>query len=111
MDILENRMTELLLRNKKLFDNFINVFFYAKEILEFKTKNIITKFNELFDIEKINLGDKKILYQFYNNNKENDNLLKNIFDDFIQLILFLIENKKNNKKEKEIYFNDKNLMK
>ena len=112
LDILENRMTELLLRNKKLFDNFINVFFYAKEILEFNNKNIIAEFNELFDIEKINLGDKKILYQIYDDNKENDNLLKNIFDDFIQLILFLNKNKKimNNKKENEIYLNDKSLI-
>ena len=94
LDVIEDRMTELLLRNKKLFDDSISNFVYANEKLEFENKNIITTFNNEYDIEKINIEDQKILYKFYEENKENINLFKNIFNDFIQLIIFLNDNKK-----------------
>ena len=94
--LLEERMTELLLRNRKLFNDSISNFIYLNEKLEFENQNIITEFNTLYNIEKINIGDKKILYKFYEENKENNNLFKTIFDDFIQLIIFLNSNKKQN---------------
>ena len=83
LDLIEDRMTELLLRNKKLFNNSIIDFVYANENLEFENKNIITIFNDKYEIEKINIDDKKILYRFYQDNKENENLFKTIFNDFI----------------------------
>jgi len=84
LDSIEDRMTELLLRNKKLFDDSISNFVYANEKLEFENKDIITTFNSEYDIEKINIEDQKILYKFYEENKENINLFKVIFNDFIQ---------------------------
>jgi len=99
LELIEDRMTELLLRNAKLFNNSISNFVYANETLEFKNKNIISLFNDLYETENIDLGDKLILYKFYQDNIENENLFRTIFDDFIQLILFLNYNKKLLKEE------------
>ena len=93
LEIVENKMTELLLKNKKLFNDSIINFIYANEDLEFENKDIITIFNNEYDIENIKIEDKEILYKFYNSNKENQNLFKTIFNDFIQLIIFLNKNK------------------
>ena len=76
---MENRMTEHFLSNKKMFDDYINNFVYMNEDLNFENKNIITLFNNEYEIENINLGDKIILYKFYQDNKENENLFKTIF--------------------------------
>lgn len=74
LELIEGRMTELLLRNAKLFNNSISNFIYANETLEFKNKNIISLFNDLYETENIDLGDKLILYKFYQDNIENENL-------------------------------------
>ena len=89
---IENRLTELLLKNKKLFNKEINNFVYKNEDLSFENINIITKFNEEYQIENLNINDKKILYLFYDETKEDENLYKTIFNDFIQIIIFLNHN-------------------
>ena len=95
LDLIEETMTELLLRNKKLFNNSIIDFVYSNENLEFENKNIITEFYRLYEIKHIDVGDKKILYQFYEDNKtKNDDFFKTILNDFIKLIIFLNSNKK-----------------
>ena len=97
LNMIEDEITELLLRNKKLFNDSIINFVYSNEKLEFENTNIITQFNELYKnkIEKINLRDKIILYQFYQNNKEKGiEFFKNNIKDFYYLISFLIDNKK-----------------
>ncbi len=102
IDLIEEEMTELLLRNKKLFNDSIINFVYSNEKLEFENKNIITEFNRLYKIEKINLRDKMILYQFYQDNKEkNVDFFLIILDDFNRLILFLNSNKKLLDEEKD----------
>ena len=93
-DLLEDKMTEILLRNKKLFNDSISNFVYANEDLKFENTNLITTFNNEYEIENINLADKLILYKFYQDNQENEILFKTIFEDFIQLITFLNYNKK-----------------
>ena len=94
-DLIEETMTELLLRNKKLFNNSIIEFVYSNENLEFENKNIITEFYRLYEIKNIDIGDKKILYQFYQENKtKNAEFFKSILNDFIKLIIFLNSNKK-----------------
>ena len=93
LETVEDKMTELLLKNKKLFNDSIINFIYANEDLEFENKDIITIFNNEYEIENIKIEDKEILYKFYNRNKENQNLFKTIFNDFIQLIIFLNKNK------------------
>ena len=111
-ELVEERMTEALLRNKKLFiEKSINCFTYKNEDLDFENKDIITSFNKKYLVEDINIDDKKFLYNFYQQNKENDNLFKTIFNDFIQLIIYLNHNKtllnENNEKALDVKDNDK----
>ena len=88
-------MTELLLKNKKLFNNSIIDFIYSNENLEFENKNIISEFYRLYEIKNIDVGEQKVLYQFYETNKtKNDDFFKNILNEFIKLIIFLNCNKK-----------------
>ena len=97
LDQIENRVTEILLRNKKMFNDTITSFVYMNEDLELKNKGIISSFIENYGIgdNNIDIGDEKILYKFYKENKENNILLlETIFYDFIQLIIFLNYNKK-----------------
>ena len=94
-DLIENTMTELLLKNRKLFNDSIINFVYSNEKLEFQNANIITEFNNLYKIQKLNLKDKTILYKFYQDNKEkNEEFFLTILNNFNQLIIFLNSNKK-----------------
>ena len=87
--MIEDEMTEILLRNKKLFNDYIINFVYSNEKLEFENINIITQFIGLYKLEKMNLRDKIILYQFYQDNKEkNIDFFLTILNDFKQLIFF-----------------------
>jgi hypothetical protein len=82
-------MTEVMLKNKKLFNDVISNFIYKNEELIFENIDVITKFNNEFNLEKLILDDNVILYQFYLSNKENYNLFKEILNDFITLIDYL----------------------
>ena len=105
LSMIEDEMTEILLRNKKLFKDDIINFVYSNEKLEFENTNIITQFNGLYELEKINLRDKIILYQFYQDNKEkNLDFFLSILNDFKQLIIFLNNNKRLLNEEKNALF-------
>ena len=111
IDLIEDTLTELLLRNKKVFNDSIISFAYTNEILKFKNTNIITQFKEKYDIKNINLPDKKILYKFYKDNIEkNDEFFIMILNDFIQLILILINNIDKPNEENNLYFKNENLI-
>ena len=86
-------MTELLLKNKKLFNDIISNFIYQNEDLIFENIHIINKFNTEYIREEIILSEKVILYHFYTDNIENINLFKSIIKDFIQLNIYLNNNK------------------
>ena len=102
LDLIEDEMTELLLKNRKLFNDSIINFVYSNEKLEFENTKIITEFNRLYKIEKLNLRDKITLYQFYKDNEEkNIDFFQKITNNFNQLILFLNKNKKSLNKENE----------
>ena len=96
---IEETMTDLLLNKKKLLKDKILYFVYANEDLNFENKEIITTFNNnpKYQMETIQLNDKIILYQFYENHYEDPNILKQIINDFIQLIIFLNNNRDNEK--------------
>lgn len=102
---IERDMTDLLLKDKKLFKEDIIKFIYKNEDLNFENIDIITKFNEIYSDEKeLLLEDKFILYDFYKDNKD-FNIIKNTINDFKTLIIYLIKyDKKNN--EEENRFND-----
>ncbi len=99
LDNIEDTMTELLLKNKKLLNDIIINFIYKNEDLNFKNNDVITIFNNnpSIKLEKIDLNDKVKLYEFYDSNHENINLLLTIINDFTQLIIFLNNNKNNDK--------------
>ena len=92
-EAIEEKITGMLLKNKKLFnDNIIN-FVYINEDLFFDNTNIITKFNNEYIIKEIDIDDKYNLFKFYNDNKENMYLNTSIINDFIKVINYLNNNK------------------
>ena len=105
-DLIEEKLTEKLLENKKLFNNQISNFVYKNEDLIFENIDIITKFNDTYNSEKLIIDDKIILYQYYQENMENINLLMNLLNDFNFLISYLVSEKKliNQIKEKSYEF-------
>ena len=111
-DLLENQMTEILLRNKKLFNDSITTFVYFNEDLTFENTNLITTFIDEYEVTNdiIDIEDKKILYKFFKENEEKENLLNSIFQNFNELILFLNNNKKvtKQKSKKALIFNGNN---
>ena len=96
-DSIEEIMTELLLKNKKLLNDNIIQFVYLNEDFNFENNDIISKFNETPGIQTIDLDDKIILYEFYDKHHEDINLFINIIHDFIQLIMFINNNRNNSK--------------
>ena len=96
-DSIEERVTDLLLKNKKILNDTIISFVYKNEDLIFENSNAISIFNNNQTAENIDINDKVILYEFYNEHYEDTNLLVQIVEDFIQLIIFLNNNRNNNK--------------
>lgn len=60
-------MTEVLLKNEKLFNDTGSNF---KNVLIFENNDAITKFNNEYSLEKLILDDNVILYEFYLSNKK-----------------------------------------
>ena len=96
-DSIEEIMTELLLKNKKLLNDNIIQFVYINEDLNFNNSDVIFKYNETPGIQPITLDDKIVLYEFYDNHHEDINLFINIIHDFIQLMMFINNNRNDNK--------------
>ena len=104
-DYIEEMMTDKLLKNKKLFSMEIFKFNYKNEDLEFKNKNICTKFKEKINMEKLSINDKIVIYQYFKENKGSENLYLRLMDDFAYLIIYTTEtiDKKENKIQSKIY--------
>ena len=102
-NLIEERMTDTLLRNKKLFNRDIKYFIYDNENLRFENTNILTMFKQKFDKE-LSIKEKIILYKYYNGHKNGGNLLKNLLIDFRTLIKFYNNNLiQQNDEENSIY--------
>ena len=93
-DLIEDIMTDLLLKNKKLLNETINEFFYVNEIFTNNINDSITIFKNKYQISKISLDDKVEIYKFYKDFESNIYFHKKIIKDFLELIKFL--NKENN---------------
>ena len=85
-------MTDKILKNKKLIKNDIFEFKYKNEDLEFKNKDICSKFKKNINEENLILNDKIIIYNFFEENKGNVNLHLKLLDDFTNLIKYSNEN-------------------
>ena len=96
---IEENMTELLLKNKKLFNEDINKFIYKNEDLLFDNIDIVTNFNNIYNTEELLVADKLIIYDLFKDNTENINLFKDLVTSFKNIIIY-INNNKNDKKNK-----------
>ncbi len=101
---IEENMTELLLKNKKLLDKEIIIRFkYNYIIFDNQVTDLITTFKRNYKTKELSSDDKIVINNFIKNYKGNLNIYKNIIDDF----MFLIEYLKNIKKIKQD--NDNNI--
>ena len=87
-------MTDYLLKNKKLLNEDITTFIYNNEAFSNKLTNINTLFKLRYTYKDINLRDKVDVYKFSKENKNNINILKNVINDFITLLKFLNNKRK-----------------
>jgi hypothetical protein len=94
-------MTDLLLKNKKLLNEDIIEFNYNNEVFNNEVNDLITSFKNNYAISKISQDDKEILYLFIKGNENNTIFYKNIINNFITLLKYLIDLKKDDKKEKD----------
>ena len=94
-DLIEETLTEILLKNKRVLNEEIAPFVYNNELFSNQTTNIVTLLKIKYKT-KITLKDKADIYRFCNDNKQ-ESLHKNIIIDFIKLIKFL--NSKDEKSE------------
>ena len=93
-DSIEENMTDLLLKNKKLLNEDISKFIYNKEAFNNQLSNYITLFKNRYNNKNIDIYDKLAVFKFCDANKNNINVFKYIVNDFITLIKFLNNKRK-----------------
>ncbi len=107
-DLIEDNLTESLLKNKKLLNEDINTissFTYNNEVFNNQVTDLITIFNKrYYPTKPIDLYNKVNIYKFSQDNK-NSILCQDIINDFITLIKYLNDKKKEN--NNEIIIDDK----
>ena len=101
-DSLEERLTNLFLKNKKLLNDDIIEFSYSNEIFTNEISNVLNKFKDNYEQEELTADDKEIIYEFYDTYRYNKDLHKKIILDFITLIKYLSCNKESNSSISEI---------
>ena len=102
-DVIEENMTDLLVKNKKLLNDDITGFNYNNEVFGNKVTNLFTLFKERYNQKNIITLDKVPIYKFAKENKNNVIFCKNMINDFITLIEFLNDKRKeNNNQDKDI---------
>jgi len=93
-DFIEEKMTNLFLKNKKLLKDDIIEFSYNNEKFSNEISNVLTTFKDNYKIEAITLEDKVNIYKLIDTNKSNKDFYKKIIDDFMALISYLIRKNK-----------------
>jgi len=94
-DSIEENMTEILLKNKKLLNSDITKFIYNNEVFDNQVTNIISLFKKRYNNNDITIYDKIAIYKFSEDSKNNSYLCKDIINDFITLIKYLNKKKEN----------------
>ena len=105
-DSIEETMTDLLLKNKKLLNEDIIEFSYNNEVFSNEINDLITSFKNNYNISTISLEDKEILYICIKDSENNIALYETIINDFITLLQYL-NDLKNEEKEQNISENSK----
>ena len=72
-DLIEENVTDLLLKNKKLLNDNIKEFSYNNEVFWNKVTNLLTLFRERYNQKNILLVDKVDIYRF---SQENNNIMQ-----------------------------------
>ena len=104
-DKIEEIMTDLLLKNKKLLNENIIEFIYKNKTFDNQTiVNQIDLYKKNYKSKYINLDDKVTIYKFCKENK-NINLYKTMINDFFELLIFLNNQRKENKMEGDTKIN------
>ena len=103
-DSIEDNMTNLLLKNKKLLKDDIIEFSYNNELFTNEINNIMTTFKNNYNIEEISDDDRVVIYEYIDSIGKNKDYYKKIIDDFITLIKYL-----NNRKEENLIISEINL--
>jgi hypothetical protein len=98
-DSLEDILTDLLLNNKKLFNESINEFSYKNEIFSNEVNDLITSFKTNYSTTTIGLDDKEFIYIFIKDHEKNKILYKSMIDDFLTLLQYLNDLKKEDKED------------
>jgi len=98
---IEEEMTNLFLKNKKLLNDNIIGFNFNNEVFSIELNDEISNFK--YKSIDINIEDKAIIYEFIKKNDGNNKKYKEIINNFITLIDYL-NSKKNENNEK----NEKN---
>ncbi len=95
--VIEENMTELLLKNKKLINkDLIMGFSYNNEIFDNQISDLITRFKGFYTIKDISTDDKVFLFNLV---KDNKNL--EFYEMFINNFVILIEHLNNVKNEEK----------
>ena len=100
-DLIEEHLTESLLKNKKLLNEDINTissFIYNNEVFNNQVTDIINLFNKRYNHIPIDLYNQVDIYKFSQENK-NSNLCQDIINDFITLIKYLNDKRKEKSNE------------
>ena len=101
-DLMEEIMTDLLLKNKKLLNEDITEFIYNNEVFNNQVNDLITSFKKNYTCKELILNDKVPIYKFCDENNDSIDLYKTIIKDFIELIKFLNNLKKESNNDKDM---------
>ena len=101
-NMLEENMTEYLLKNKKLLNEEITEFVYNNEVFSVQLTGFTTLFNLRYLCKEIGINEKVTIYKFTDENKNNNNLSQNIINDFIILIKYLNDKRREKNQEFDI---------
>ena len=98
-DSIEDILTDLLLKNKKLISDEIKEFSFNNEIFSHEIGDLITNFYYNYPCSYISIDDKLVLYYYVLNNYGNNDKYRIIIDNFITLIKYLNKIQKEENKE------------
>ena len=92
LDLIEDIMTDLLLKNKKLLKNEIIIFSYDNEVFTNEVDDLIKNFK--YGDTKISVTDKVVFYNYIIDNQGNNDKYRIMINNFLTLIEYLNKIKK-----------------
>ncbi len=85
-DIIEEYMTDLLLKNKKLLDENVTEIIFNDEVFTNQVTDTFNLFGQKISKKNIDIFDKVSIYKFYKDNQDNSFMASLFIKDFITLI-------------------------